>query len=174
MLESIGNVGPYIPQSTQIAHAISGVVLVNAEHPPTQITTFYSPSTVTVDPISHIAIFEQRDPETGKVTNQYPSERVVDEYRKLSQGKSTPASIAAANALGGKIPASALPSPEPTPTAASQASTFTPTSNVPQPPQSAPTAPPQSVVIANTVIDAAISKAPTKDAQPMSSITEDA
>jgi len=172
MLDSIGSVGPYVPQSTQITPVISGVALVNVEHPQAQITTFYSPSTVTVDPISHIAIFEQRDPETGKVTNQYPSERVVDEYRKLSEGKSTPASIAAANALGGKIPASALPTPVPATTA--QFGTIVSISiSAHQLPQPTLTAPPQPVVTTNTIIDAAISKAPPKDLQP-STITEDA
>jgi len=175
MLDSIGSVGPYVPQSTQITPAISGVALVSVEHPQAQITTFYSPSTVTVDPISHIAIFEQRDPETGKVTNQYPSERVVDEYRRLSEGKSTPATFAAANALGGKIPASALPTSDPVTTAASQPGTIVSISvSAPQLPQPAPTAPPQPAVITNTIIDAAISKASPKDAQQPPTITEDA
>jgi hypothetical protein len=110
MVSSIASVSAYIAQPTGTAASGYAADSTSAnssnllEHP------LFSAYTIQVDPLSHLAIFEKRNPETGDVTQQYPSATVVDEYRKISEGQASPASIAAADALGADIPQSAIQS----------------------------------------------------------------
>ncbi len=114
MFDSIASTGAgaYVPQPVWAAAGNHATAAATTGQPEPEASgqgqILYSPNVIRVDPISHIAIFETRNPETGDVTQQYPSTAVVDEYRRISQGQATPATIAAANALGANIPQSAI------------------------------------------------------------------
>lgn len=105
MLDSIGSVGPYVPQPAQGAGKPVFTQPTAPEHKfnESQNATaaiFHSPA-ISVDPATHIVIYEQRDTTTGEVINQYPSKKIVDAYRQASEGVATPGNIAAAATFTG-------------------------------------------------------------------------
>jgi len=46
---------------------------------------FYPSPIYQVDPLAKVTVMEFRDPNTGTVTNQYPSAKVVEQYRRQRQ-----------------------------------------------------------------------------------------
>jgi hypothetical protein len=50
----------------------------------------YTSPVLVVDPGTKIVVYEQRDPETGQVLNQYPSQKAVQQYAQADQQSSRP------------------------------------------------------------------------------------
>lgn len=86
MLDSIGSVGGYSPSPMHAvaapagASAFSSVTTADITRDPAS-AVFYSPS-IKIDPESQIAIYEQVDPTTGAIINQFPSKEAVAQYQR--------------------------------------------------------------------------------------------
>lgn len=63
----------------------SGVTVDTAQAVQESGPAYFSPR-VTYDNAINLTILQLRDPETGEVRNQYPSEHVVQEYRRHQEG----------------------------------------------------------------------------------------
>ena len=115
MVDSINSTGatfvPPVPQSVAPGFAQAAATLPTASEIAAQSPTaaiFFSPA-IKVDPQSHTVIYEQRDPKTGDVINQYPSKHVVDEYRRQALGQELQANVVIPNSIPGSIKIDAPP-----------------------------------------------------------------
>lgn len=137
MLDSVGAIGKYIPQGPQSVAAGGGFTAKSESETSTTVPATgapFSPTKVSLDPVSKLVIYQRRDTVTGDVINQYPTQHVVDAYRKAATGNTSAPIIQTMNNFGAGIKidtptetppptapvkntqADSVPTPTPTPT----------------------------------------------------------
>jgi hypothetical protein len=95
MLDGIGsNIGAYTPQPLGVAGPSAATQATKAfnQQKTAEVPSgvgapvYYSPA-IKIDRSASVAIYVQRDSESGQVIKQYPSKSVVEEYKKVSTQK---------------------------------------------------------------------------------------
>jgi hypothetical protein len=101
MVDSVGSVGGYAstpapfagagaPQSKIPAFPASKTPAVSQTGGDAVVPVQYVTPALVIDPATKIVVYVQRDPETGKVLNQYPSEKAVQQYQQADQQSASP------------------------------------------------------------------------------------
>lgn len=100
MVGPISSSGGFIPSQPPIAGGMGGSVpsFSPTEEAPKETTSGnalvsarYTSPILVVDQSTKIVVYQHRDPISGKVLNQYPTEQAIQEYKKAEQRNSKPA-----------------------------------------------------------------------------------